>query len=222
MLLHGKVMKNVLCFKLTKATVTNVFESTELVSAAKHGNTETVLHLLDRGADINSRDNRGRTAVMAATHANNPPMVKLLISKGADIDVQDEMKDNPLLYAGAEGLLEVLKLCIDAKANTRITNRYGGTALIPAAERGHIAVIRELLAHTDVDIDHVNNLGWTALLEAVVLGSGGALHTEVVQLLVDHGANVHIGDSDGVTPLEHARRKGYAGIIRILEARGTA
>ena len=45
--------------------------------------------------------------------------------------------------------------------------------MIPASERGHVEVVRYLLEETDVDVDHVNNLGWTALLEAVILGDGG-------------------------------------------------
>jgi hypothetical protein len=52
------------------------------------------------------------------------------------------------------------------------TNRYGGTALIPACHYGHVETVRLLLG-TAIDVDHVNNLGWTALLEAVILGDGG-------------------------------------------------
>jgi ankyrin repeat protein len=99
-----------------------------------------------------------------------------------------------------------------------LTNRFGGTALIPASERGHVEVVRELLANSDVDVDHVNNLGWTALLEAIVLSSGDAPHQEIVQLLVDNGADITIRDKDGVTPLEHARSRGFVEIVAILEA----
>lgn len=57
-----------------------------------------------------------------------------------------------------------------------------GTALIPAAERGHVEIVRELLTRTDVDVNHVNRLGWTALLEAIILSDGGPRDTEVVRL----------------------------------------
>jgi len=66
----------------------------------------------------------------------------------------------------------------------------------------------------------VNRLGWTALLEAVILGDGGPVHTEIVRLLVEAGANVNIADRERVTPLQHAKRRGFAGMVRILEARG--
>ena len=75
----------------------------------------------------------------------------------------------------------------------------------------------ELLTTTDIDINHVNNLGWTALIEAVILSNGGQTHQQIVQILVDHGADRSIGDKNGVTPLEHARKRGYDAMVRILE-----
>lgn len=191
-----------------------------LIQAAERGDAALVQQLLREGADLNGRDARGRTPIMAATHANKPAIVKILIQAGADINLQNEIKDNPFLYAGAEGLLDVLKLLIDAGADTRITNRFGGTALIPAAERGHVEVVQELLTRTDVKIDHVNNLGWTALLEAVILGDGGPRRTEVVRLLIAAGANVNIADGRGVSPLAHARQRGYTQMIALLERAG--
>ena len=80
----------------------------------------------------------------------------------------------------------------------------------------------KLLLATAIDKDHVNNLGWTALLEAVILGDGGAAHTEIVRLLVAAGANVNIADRDRVTPLAHAKRRGYREMVRILSAAGGA
>lgn len=191
-----------------------------LIQAAERGDAALIQQLLRDGVDINGRDARGRTPIMAATHGNKPAIVKILIQAGADINLQDEIKDNPFLYAGAEGLLDVLKLLIDAGADTRITNRFGGTALIPAAERGHVEVVQELLTRTDVKIDHVNNLGWTALLEAVILGDGGPRRTEVVRLLIAAGANVNIADGRGVSPLAHARQRGYTQMIALLERAG--
>ena len=66
----------------------------------------------------------------------------------------------------------------------------------------------------------MNNLGWTALLEAIILGEGGREHSEIVQLLIDAGADVNIGDGAGVLPLSHARQRGFTEIVRMLEAAG--
>ena len=69
-------------------------------------------------------------------------------------------------------------------------------------------------------MDHVNKLGWTGLLEAIILSDGGPRHVEIVKLLVDAGADVNLADGDGVTPLAHARQRGYTEIAAILEAAG--
>ncbi|MFJ7971709.1 ankyrin repeat domain-containing protein [Psychrobacillus sp. NPDC096389] len=192
----------------------------QLVSAATEGDIETVLELLEGGANINATNNQGVTAVMAATQKNNVDTVKILIEQGADIDIRNNNMDNVLLYAGAEGLLEILKLAIQAGADTTITNRFGGTALIPASDRGHVDIVEELLTNSDTDVNHLNNLHWTALLEAVILGDGKENYQEIVQLLVEHGADVNISDRDGVTPLEHAERRGFKEIERILKEAG--
>ncbi|SDW97422.1 ankyrin repeat domain-containing protein [Paenibacillus sp. CF384] len=179
--------------------------SIELIAAAERGDRAKVAQLLNEGANMNEQDARGRTAMMAATHANKPDVVRLLIEAGADINLQDKLRDNPFLYAGAEGLLDILKLLIEAGADTKLTNRYGGNALIPASEKGHVENVNVLLTTTDVNVNHINNLGWTALLEVVILTNGGPKHQRIARLLIDHGADVNITDRDGVTPLQHAK-----------------
>ena len=69
-------------------------------------------------------------------------------------------------------------------------------------------------------LDHVNNLGWTALIEAVVLGDGGPRHVETVRALVQAGANADLADRQGVSPLAHARRRSYGALVDILEKAG--
>ena len=96
-------------------------------------------------------------------------------------------------------------------------NRYGGTALIPACERGNVEVVRELLK-TSIDVNHVNRFGWTALLEAVMLSDGGATQQEIVRLLA--GANLNLADAEGVTPLRRAKQEGYQALAAILLSAG--
>jgi ankyrin repeat protein len=189
-----------------------------LIQAAGKGDLAAVQRLIGEGADLAARDNRGRTALLAATHGNHIPVARALIAAGADVNAKDDIEDSAFLYAGAEGRVEILKLTL-ARADLQSTNRYGGTALIPAAHHGHPEAVRLLLG-TAIDKDHVNKLGWTALIEAVILGDGGPVHTEIVRLLAEAGANVNIADRDGVTPLAHARRRGFMQMVRILEAKG--
>lgn len=193
----------------------------QLLAAAGSGNVAAIERAVRSGADVNVKDGQGRTSAMVATHADKPDALRALVRLGADINTRDGRSDNPFLYAGAEGLPRILDVAIEAGADTRLANRFGGTALIPAAERGHVDIVRTLLQRTDVDVNHVNNLGWTALLEAIVLSDGGERHQRIVQLLVDHGADIAIGDKNGVTPLQHARNRGYREIERILLAAAT-
>jgi ankyrin repeat protein len=100
-----------------------------------------------------------------------------------------------------------------------ITSRYDGTALIAAAHLGHAEVVKMLIA-AKAPLNHVNNLGWTAVMEAIVLGNGGAGHTATVRALVEAGCDVNIADRQGITPLQHANRRGYVEMARILENAG--
>ena len=188
----------------------------QLLQATQRGDKEAVLKLLQEGADINVRDAQGRTSVMIATYQHNTDMVRTLLQEGGDVNIRDNNKENPLLHAGAQGWLDILRLAIEAHADTGLTNRFGGISIIPASERGHVEVVRELLTRTDINVNHVNNLGWTALLEAIILSNGDKSHQQIVQLLVDHVADVNLADKDGVTPLQHARERGFTEIERIL------
>jgi uncharacterized protein len=191
----------------------------QLIRAAEAGDAAQVRTLLAQGASVKTRDARGRTALLAATQGNRVEAARLLIEAGADVNAQDDIRDSAFLLAGARGYLDILRMTLKAGADLKSTNRYGGTALIPACHYGHVATVRELLT-TKIDVDHVNNLGWTALLEAVILGDGGAAHTEIVRLLVAAKANPNIADRQGVTPLQHARSRGYREISALLERAG--
>ena len=188
----------------------------QLLKAIQRGDREAVLKLLEEGADINVGDAQGRTPVMIATYQHNTDMVRVLLQAGADVNIRDNNKENPLLHAGAQGWLDILSLAIEAHADTRLTNRFGGISIIPASERGHVEVVRELLTRTDINVNHINNLGWTALLEAIILSNGGKAHQQIVQLLIDYGADVNLADKDGVTPLLHARERGFTEIEHML------
>ncbi|NIX76988.1 ankyrin repeat domain-containing protein [Microvirga terricola] len=191
-----------------------------LIEAANRGDVASVSDLLAKGASVAGRDARNRTALLAATQGNHIAVARALIEAGADVNAQDNQRDSTYLLAGARGYLDILRLTLANGANLKSTNRYGGTALIPACERGHVETVRELLK-TNIDVNHVNNLGWTGLMEAVVLSDGGTRHVEIVKMLIESGrANVNIPDSDGITPLQHAKKRGFREIAALLEKAG--
>jgi uncharacterized protein len=193
-----------------------------LLAAARAGDTGAIRSALAAGGNPDARDPHGATALLIAARADQSGALQALLDAGADVDLQDDDRANPFLWAGAEGRLDILRLANEAGADPAITNRYGGVALIPASERGHVEVVRYLLSETDVDVDHVNRLGWTALLEAILLSDGGPDHQESVSLLIEHGADVDLADGGGVRPLAHARARGFTAIAeQLMEAGAT-
>lgn len=191
----------------------------DLHQAAAANDRARIETLLQTGARVDARDSAGRTALLVATHADAIEAAQALIAAGADVNAKDNIADSPYLYAAAEGRLDILRMTLKAGADLKSVNRYGGIGLIPAAHHGHPDVVRELLK-TDIAIDHVNRLGWTALLETIILSDGGPTHTEILRLLVDAGADVNLADRDGMTPLAHAKSRGYQEMIAILKAAG--
>ncbi len=187
-----------------------------LIAAAGRGDVEAVKSLLEEGANVHTSNASGVTPLIAAAYKNHTEVAELLISAGADVNVQDNTQQSAYLISTADGFLELLQLTLANGADVHSLDSFNGTGLIRAADRGHVEIVAELLK-TDIDIDHVNRLGWTALLEAIILSDGGPRHIETVRLLVDAGVDINLADGRGVTPLEHARQRGYEEMVTILE-----
>lgn len=194
---------------------------TDLRAAAARGDARAVKQLLDAGVPIDDVDGNGRSALLEAVEGDHLEVAVTLIDRGASVNVQASNKDTPWLQAGALGRTDMLRRMVNADPPPDLTirNRYGGNALIPACERGHVDTV-EFLLTTDIDVDHVNNLGWTCLLEAVILGTGGPAHQRIVQLVLDAGADPNLADNERITALTHARQKNQTEVAVILAARG--
>jgi uncharacterized protein len=187
-----------------------------LHKAAAEGDTAGLDAASAGGADINSRDPSGRTPFHVAAFMKKTEVMKALAAKGADVNALEGQAYDAVTIAAVADDVETLKmaLALGNKA-TNITSPYDGTALIAAAHLGHDEVVRLLIA-AGAPLDHVNNLGWTALIEAVILGDGGSRHQTTVKHLVAAGADTSLADRNGVMALEHAKQRGYAEIEKLL------
>ncbi len=190
-----------------------------VLDAAERGDISTIHRVVTAGGNVNVRDDLGRTPLHLAVAADKLDAFKVLLAEGADINAVAHDLDTPWLLAGARGRTEMLRLMIPKGPDFSKRNRYGGNALIPACHYGHVETVKLLLT-TKIDIDHINSLGWTCLLEAVILGDGGAKHQEIIRLMLKAGANPNIADKKGDTPLSHARARGFTQVIAILDAAG--
>jgi ankyrin repeat protein len=191
------------------------------LTAASRDNAAGVTAALDAGRrDRRARQSRpDRLAVRRA--ARQPPPGARSDRRGADINAEALNQDTPWLLAGALGRTEMLAAMLETgKVDYTIRNRYGGNALIPACERGHVDTVRLLLERSKIDVNHINNLGWTGLLEAVILSDGGPAHIEIVRMLLAAGADPNIADKDGVSPLQHAHDRRYDAIAALIRDAG--
>ncbi|MFF1755259.1 ankyrin repeat domain-containing protein [Streptomyces sp. NPDC058266] len=187
-----------------------------LLDAARRGDAAEVRAALDAGASTETCDEELRSPLLLAALNDHVEAARVLLSAGADPDAQDRRHDSPWLVTGVTGSVAMMRVLLPAGPDLTLRNRYGGVSVIPASERGHVAYVRAVLRETDIDVNHVNDLGWTALLEAVILGDGGRAHQEIVELLLAAGARRDLADAEGVTALEHAERRGFDALAALL------
>ena len=190
-----------------------------LLKAAAEGDANRVAVALRAGASIESRDERGRTPLLLASVADNLDVARLLVVLGADPNAQDVQQDSAWLVTGVTGSVAMLEVLLIAGPDLALRNRFGGVSVIPASERGHVDYVQRVVT-TGINVNHVNDLGWTAMLEAIVLGDGSEPYQKIVGILLDAGADPAIADAVGVTPLQHARSRGFGIIADRLQAAG--
>jgi ankyrin repeat protein len=188
--------------------------------AAARGDAAEITRLLAQGADPNARDANGRTPLHVAVFGSHAEAARALVRGGAHPNALDAQRYDIVTIAAVKDDVRMVQLALALGASPgNVTSPYDGTALIAAAHLGHDGVVRELIK-AGAPLDHVNNLGWTALIEAVILGDGRARHVATLRALVEAGANVNIADRQGVSPLAHARARGYTEMVSILQAAG--
>lgn len=188
-----------------------------LHAAAHRGDVAQISRLVAAGANLNLRDTRGRTPLHVATFAKQREAIRMLTKAGADLNLLEHDRYDAVTIAAVADDESTLQLLLQLGASARqITSRYDGTALIAAAHLGHDGVVRQLIA-AGAPLDHVNNLHWTAVIEAIVLGNGGPRHQATLKALIEAGANLQLADRQGQTPLQLARSRGYASMVKMLE-----
>ena len=165
------------------------------------------------------RDGRGRTPLHVAAFRAQHDAMRALVAAGANPNALENDRYDSVTIAAVGNDAPTLKLALELGGSAKnVTSRYDGTALIAAAHLGHAEVAR-ILIDAGAPLDHVNNLGWTALMESIVLGDGGPRHAATLKILLDAGADPNIADRAGVTPLAQARARGYSAMAQLVETR---
>jgi ankyrin repeat protein len=193
---------------------------TGLLAAAARGDVAQIRTLTTQGEKPDVRDAHGRTPLHVAAHGGRHDAMRALVASGADPNALENDRYDVVTIAAVANDLATLRVALALGASAKnITSRYDGTALIAAAHLGHVEVVRTLL-RAGAPLDHVNNLGWTAVIESIVLGDGGPRHTETLRALIEAGANVNLADRNGHTPLALARARGHGAMVMLLQQAG--
>ncbi len=187
-----------------------------LHDAAKNGDIRTVQILLDLGMDVNTRDDRGRTALHCATAFNHVLIVELLLTRGANTAAQAAWVPPPLCLAAQKGYMDIAGFLLLEGADVNIRDlSMGNTPLYHAAYFGQAVMICFLLDH-GAEIRVTNARGYTPLHAAAMKG-----HKWAVDELLARGADPNAcAFSDGLTPLMLAAGLGCKDVAELLLANG--
>ncbi len=201
-------------------TAAEVATYRDLHAAAHRGDLAAIQRLAASKSALEARDGAGRTPLHVATFARQHKAVQALLQAGANHAALERGRYDAVTIAAVADDEQTLRVLLAGGASAKLTtSRYDGTALIAAAHLGHDGVVRQLI-DAGAPLDHVNNLHWTAVIEAIVLGDGGARHQATLKALLDAGANTQLADRNGATPLQLARAHGYAAMVKMLQAAG--
>jgi uncharacterized protein len=188
-----------------------------LHAAAANGDVAEIEKLVAEGEKVDLQDANSRTPLIVAAYRKHHDAVRALLRLGADPNARDLQRFDLLAIAAVNNDMDLLKIGIEGGTDPRaIAGNYNGTALIAAAHLGHVEIVKALIA-AKAPLDHVNSMGWTALIMCVVLGNGSKEHVATVEALVKAGADVDIKDRGGNTALAHARARNYTEMVKIME-----
>lgn len=219
----------------------------QLIAAAGVGDEDAIKRLIDKGANPNASDAKGRSALLLSVIAGHDDAARALLRRGAYVETADDEGKTALMWAADAGHMDVAELLLKRGADIAARDKYGQTALIDAAWRGRHKII-EMLLRINADanarsIDGVTALMWSAVNgypEAArrLIAAGAAVdapdrnkftpliraawngHTEVVAVLIEAGANVNAKSKDGKTALRLAHSGGLKEIVALLRAAG--
>ena len=183
--------------------------------AAERRDVDALRSVLKQGANPNTPQADGATALHWAVHWDEHDAVEMLIRAGAKPDAVNELGVFPLSLACANGSGAMVKRLIAAGASPRTALPGGETALMACARTGAADAVR-LLAERGADVHaRETRRGQTALMWAAA-----GKHPEAVKALIDHGADVNASSSGGFTALMFAAREGDPESARLLLAAG--
>ena len=182
---------------------------TPLRFAAGGGHRDVVQLLLEKNAEIETRDEFGRTPLNAAAELGHRDVVQFLLEKKAKIETIDGRGYSLLYVAAKSGHRNVVQLILEKRAEIETRDEFGRTPLNAAAESGHRDVVQFLL-EKKAKIETIDGRGYSLHAAAE---SG---HRDVVQFLLEKNAQIETRDEGGYSPLHVAAKSGHRNVVQLL------
>ncbi|WP_264376841.1 MULTISPECIES: ankyrin repeat domain-containing protein [unclassified Wolbachia] len=186
----------------------------ELFAAVRSGDANQVADLINKGDDVNARDNRGNTPLHLAVLADKLQVVEKLIEGGADVNAKNNHGATPLHWAALNQNVNIVEKLIEKGANVNEKNKYDNVPLHYAAGYGSLSVIEKLI-EKGADINAKSSNGDTPLHLATKNS-----HLDVLEKLIKEGANVNERNKYGNIPLHWAASYGRLSIVEELIEKG--
>jgi len=233
-------MKHLLLTTIAAVLLVGTAFADPIHDAAAAGDLAAIRAELDKGVDVNAKDNDGRTPLHYAAKYATKQVVELLIPNGADVNAKMKDGATPLHVAAQDGHKEIAELLIDKGADVDAQDVNGWTPLHSTAYKGHREIV-ELLIAKDADVNAKDVDGRTPLdlglftseIADLLSEHGGRTAEELalriaafrgdlagVQAQLDAGADVNTKDADGWTPLHYSANYGYKEIVQLLIGNG--
>ncbi len=153
-----------------------------LVRAAVAGDKDTLIALLEQGADVKYEDDNGWTALMRAAHKGHTNIVRMLIEHDADVNYADDYGNSVLTLATRYGHINIVRILIEAGANLNYADYQSETPLIMAAKSGYTNIIKLLIEHGA----YINHIDYKSMRAVVSIARCGSM--EIVGVLMRYGA----------------------------------
>ncbi|HCJ12221.1 MAG: hypothetical protein A2Y14_00705 [Verrucomicrobia bacterium GWF2_51_19] len=214
--------KYLLLISVTLTSVNVLFADKALNDAAKDGNLNEVIRLIEPYKNnevalknyVNWQDDDNDTALMFAVMKGQTEIVQILIKAGADLNIQDKHGNTAMRLAVMDDQTEIVQILIAAGANPNIQGQNGSTVLTLAVMNDQTEIVQILIA-AGADLNIQDKNGNTAMRLAMMDDQ-----TEIAKLLIAAGANPNIQNKNGNTAMTLAVILDQTEIAKLLIAAG--